>query len=171
MLPFSVYLTALVRMFVATCLSLISSPYKRCGILGSTFTTSSRFLSSARFLIMLTRSLRIDATSYSTGTISIFPASILEKSRISLIMPSRELPALLMASAYSKILSSVLSLRIISSIPSTAFIGVLISWDILDKKALFASLAAWASSTASTSSPVTAFKKCESLSERGMKSL
>ena len=59
--------------------------------------------------------------------ISILPASILEKSRISFTRDRRVLPDTRIFSAYSSICCSDASLRIISSIPRTAFMGVRIS--------------------------------------------
>ena len=144
--PVSVYLTALVRMFVTTCLMRISSPIITCGSSCPALTISCRPLSDARFRIMLIRSFSTDAGSYSTGMISILPASILEKSRMSLTMPSRLPPALRRSSAYRMMPSSVDSRRIISSMPRIALIGVRISCDILDRKRDFARFAASACS-------------------------
>ena len=62
------------------------------------------------------------------------------------ISESSVLPALCMLTAYSFISSSVHSRSIISFIPSTAFMGVRISWDICARKLLFASSAAIAES-------------------------
>ena len=73
--------------------------------------------------------------------ISILPASIFEKSKISLIKDKSVLLALSMLIAYSRMLSSLLSRSTISFIPIMALIGVRISWDILARKSLFALLA------------------------------
>ena len=56
--------------------------------------------------------------------ISILPASILLKSRMSLTSPSKFLPALRMFSAYSIIVSLFASRKTISSMPRIAFNGV-----------------------------------------------
>ena len=150
-LPFSVYLTALVSIFVMTCLILTSSPSRLFGISLSISSFSASPLSSALVRIILTRSLITEESSYSTGIISILPASILEKSSISLTNPSRLEPAVLILEAYVRISSSSHSLSIISFIPSTALIGVRISWDMFDKNADLASFAATARSDTSIS--------------------
>ena len=144
--PFSVYLTAFVRILVTHCFILTSSPKSLSGVFSSTLTITSSPLSSAFTDIMFKRSLTMELKWYSTLRMSIFPASILEKSRMSLTIPRRELPALLTFCAYSLICGSLFSLRIISFIPRTAFIGVLISWDIFERKLLLASLAFFATS-------------------------
>ncbi len=86
--PSCVYLTALVRIFVSTWRIRTSSPYRREGILWSTSTSSLTFLSFILWDAIFARSWIRLLISYSTGTISIFPESILEKSRISLISDS-----------------------------------------------------------------------------------
>ena len=134
--PFSVYLTALVKMFVTTCLILISSPKSTLGIFSLAFVTSCNPFLSARGLIILTKSFKTELSAYSTGIISILPASILLKSKMSFTILSREFPALRKFSAYSKIFLSLDSRKIISSIPKMALIGVLISCDILERKSL-----------------------------------
>ena len=53
---------------------------------------NSTSLSRNRVMAMDATSLSMDAGSYSSGLISIFPESILEKSRISLIILSNALP-------------------------------------------------------------------------------
>ena len=83
--------------------------------------------------------------------ISILPLSILEKSRTPFMRESRVLLAFLIFAAYSRTSSSWDSLSIISSIPITAFIGVLISWLICARKSDFALPATVAFSTASES--------------------
>ena len=56
-------------------------------------TVKARPLSSARLAIMFTKSFTSELMSYSTGMISILPASIFEKSRMSFTSDSRLLPA------------------------------------------------------------------------------
>ena len=68
------------------------------------------------------------------STRSILPDSILEKSRISLIIDKRVSPADLIFPAYSLIALSGSLISIISFIPIIALIGVLISWLILARK-------------------------------------
>src|SRR5205823_11175631 len=86
--------------------------------------------------------------SMSTLSSSSFPASILEKSRRSLLMPSRFLPERCTVSAYLRcaLVSPVSSNS--SVIPRTPFIGVRISWLILARNELFAWLADSAASRA-----------------------
>ena len=86
--------------------------------------------------------------SMSTFSSSSLPASILEKSSRSLMMPSRFLPERCTVSAY---LRWVLVRPVSSSssvMPSTPFIGVRISWLILARNELFAWFAASAASRA-----------------------
>ena len=70
--------------------------------------------------------------------ISILPASIFEKSRISLISDSSVLLALSIFAAYSLIFPSLHSRNTISFIPMIALMGVRISWDMFARKSLFA---------------------------------
>ena len=91
--PFSVYLTAFVSIFITHCLMRISSPIRRCGICAFTSTINfNPFLAALSFIILF-RSLIRDDNSYWTGMSSIFPASTLERSRMSLIRESSVLPA------------------------------------------------------------------------------
>ena len=136
------YFTAFVRIFVMICFTRISSPKSRFGVLLSKSSFSSRSFASARVLTIFTRSFNTDESSYSTGTISILSASILEKSSISFIRPRSVSPAVLMLAEYSRIFSSLHSRRIISFMPSTAFIGVRISCDMFERNADFAWLSA-----------------------------
>ena len=93
-LPSSVYFTALFRMFVITCLTLTTSPKSLSGRFSSTSVSKVRFFCLALKLIMLLTSLMTELSWYSTSTISILPSSIFEKSRMSLMMARRLLPAL-----------------------------------------------------------------------------
>ena len=126
-LPSSVYLTAFVSRLIITCFRRISSPNNRYGISSATIALNSRRLLTALISIILMTSVSTFATSYSTGSISILPHSILEKSRRSLTSDRSVVPASRMFSAYPLIGTSVASLKMISSIPSTVLIGVLIS--------------------------------------------
>ena len=125
--PFFVYLTAFVRMFVAICFSLITSPKSIRGIDSFIIGSNIRPFASARGWIILTRSLSIDVRSYSAGIISSFPASSFERSRMSFIRSRRVLLARFILCAYDMILSSSHSRSIILFIPMIALIGVLIS--------------------------------------------
>ena len=118
----------------------------------STITSSFRFLSKARCAAIFARSWIRLLISYSTGTISILPDSILEKSKISLISESSVCPAIWISIAYSLIFCSLDSRRIISSMPRTALIGVRISCDICARNlplASFAASASWRAASAS----------------------
>ena len=69
--------------------------------------------------------------------------------------------------AYCTVCGSVLSRRIISSMPRTALMGVRISCDMLDRNADFASFAASAFAAMLLSSDVVACRKRISLSSNG----
>ena len=83
---------------------------------------------------------------------TVFPASILLISRTSLMIPNRCCDEVSILSAYSITLPlSPASCLIKDVIPTIAFIGVRISWDILARKLLFdlfASCATWKASSA-----------------------
>ena len=82
-----------------------------------------------------------------TSTLSL-PASIFEKSRMSLMTVSSDSPDDLTMSRYSRC-SAVRSVPSASSVmPMTPFIGVRISWLMLARNSLFARLAASAASSA-----------------------
>ncbi len=85
-------------------------------------------------------------------SMSIRPASIFEKSRMSLMMVSSASPESRIVAAKSRCssVSGVSSSRPL--MPMTAFIGVRISWLIVARKALLASLAASAAARASCAS-------------------
>ncbi len=95
---------------------------------------NSMFLSPIRLLIILAISLIIESGSYATSMISILPDSIFEKSRISLIIVRRFLPDARIWCIKSRAVGDISSRRAISAMPSTAFIGVLISWLMFARK-------------------------------------
>ena len=97
-LPSSVYLTALVRRLVMICFTLVSSPIKCDGRSGSMTKLNSSPLASARNCTRLYRSTMTDDREYSSVSSSILPFSILEKSKMSLIIDKRLSPALLILS-------------------------------------------------------------------------
>ena len=136
--PASVYFTAFVSRFVIICLTRISSPSKTDGSSGSMLNTSSSPFASARNCTRLYRSTTTDLTEYSSFSMLSFPFSILEKSRMSLIMPRRLSPAFRIFSEYSRITELSVSRCIISFMPSIAVMGVRISWLMFERKALFA---------------------------------
>ena len=69
------------------------------------------------------------------------PDSIFEKSRMSLMMDRSASPAWAMPCEYSRISGFSSSRRIISFMPSSALIGVRISWLMFARNALFCRLA------------------------------
>ena len=70
------------------------------------------------------------------------PASILEKSIMSSTRLRSNPPDFLIFSEYSLMVPPSASLKIISFIPIMALIGVLISWDMLERNEVLASFAA-----------------------------
>ena len=91
--PLSVYLTALERRLVITCLILTLSPYSIFGRFESISASSFRSLLWACCSVILIRSETSVFVSYSEGMISILPDSIFEESRMSLIIEISTLPA------------------------------------------------------------------------------
>ena len=81
-----------------------------------------------------------------------FPLSIFDTSRISLMRLSRCWPEEVIFLVYSRTLAG-LSASLARSVvnPSTAFMGVRISWDMLERKVVLDSLAIWAARRASES--------------------
>ena len=79
----------------------------------------------------------------SDSTISIFPASIFEKSRMSLMIFNSVSPERLMLFASSLTLGSLVSLSMISLSPRMEFTGVRISWDMWATNMVFASFLAF----------------------------
>ena len=139
--PLCVYLMAFVIRLITTCLIRWSSPHSRVSIDGEISYKSSISLSPILFRKIIDRSWNIDMGSYSSSRISSLPDSILEKSRISLIMVSNASPEFLILFRYSRTLGASSSRKTISVMPTIAFMGVRISWDMLDKNSDFAALA------------------------------
>jgi len=119
-------------------------------------TTTSRPLASAFSATRVHTLWMTRSTSKSVGSRLILPASILEKSRMSLMMPSRWWAALLTLSSCWRWRSVAMSRRIRWVRPMMAFIGVRISWLMLARKELLERLAASAASLAAASSAVRA---------------
>ena len=94
------------------------------------------------FFIEPTKSMLSTYSSFN----SILFCSILFISRMSFIICSRKLPESIIWSMHSSFFFISVLDRPIAAMPSIAFIGVLISWLILDKKSVFARLAFIASS-------------------------
>ncbi len=124
--------------FMSICRKRTGSPQTISGTWLSTSHNSSRPCSSARsanvFKVFSTHSLR----SKSIISRSILPASIFEKSSMSLMTINRESAESLTVSRYSRcsLERSVSSAR--SVIPITPFIGVRISWLMLARNSLLA---------------------------------
>ncbi len=91
--PRSVNLTAFDMRFRSTCPSRSGSPFHRRGMPGGTRSRNSSPLSETRCPIRGPRLASTSSRSKSTRSMEILPASIFEKSRISLMMPSSEMPA------------------------------------------------------------------------------
>src|SRR5882672_10537729 len=72
-----------------------------------------------------------------SGRTSSLPASILEKSRTSSMMRSREFPDSRMISSVVRCSASSLVRARSSTMPNTPFIGVLISWLMVARNVLF----------------------------------
>ena len=82
-------------------------------------------------------------TGKSTHSTNIFPASIFDRSRISLIKRNRDLPFLATVSTYSRCSSGERSGLANRSVkPRMAVMGVRISWLMLVRNSVFARLAA-----------------------------
>ena len=79
---------------------------------------------------------------------SIRPASIFDRSRISLRMPRSALPELRTVSAYSRCSAVSEVSRRSPVMPSTPFMGVRISWLIMARKSLLARAACSAATLA-----------------------
>ena len=149
--PASVNLTAFATRLVTTCESLVGSPQSTCGRDGSQATVRSRpRLRAVSPSMVVTSSSRV-STSKSSRSSSNRPASIFEKSRMSLMMPSRVrlAPCTPVASRCCSGVSVVRSRRSLS--PMTPLSGVRISWLIVARKSDFCREASMASSRACAS--------------------
>ncbi len=147
--PWSVNLMALPTRLVSTWRNRPASPISQVGSSGGTSAPISRPLDAA----CSAKSSKISSIavrrSKSNTSSSILPASILEKSKISLIMVSRLSPERRIVSTYSCWVGS----KGVSSsnpvMPMTPFMGVRISWLMAAKNELLAREAASAASLAS----------------------
>ena len=90
--PWLVNLMALFARLIRICLILNASPKSFCGRSGAISRVSTTSLSARRVMSMFETSLNRDMGSYSAGVMVSFPASIFEKSSMSLIMVRRALP-------------------------------------------------------------------------------
>ncbi len=128
-------------------------------------TSADRFSPRARarsFSSAITSSTT-DAGSHRTRSIVIRPASIFERSRMSLTTPSRCVLLCLIVSVYCRCSSGSQASSSSRSVkPMIAVIGVRISWLMLARNALLAWLARSASALAWLSSSVAIVTRCSS---------
>ncbi len=140
--PFSVNFTALPSRLVTIWRKRPASPTTKAGRRGSTRTMSSMFFSATRAETSVATSSTASARRNGAGSRVSWPALILEKSRMSLMMVSNALPDFTMTSVkvFWRGVSSVLASS--SAMPSTPFMGVRISWLILARNSDLARSAA-----------------------------
>ena len=126
------------------------SPSRRSGTPGATFNSTSRFFWWPRIASERIVSRRVSSSEKPIDSRRMCPASILEKSRMSLTICSSASADDLTMPRYSRwsAVSSVSSTR--SVMPMTPFIGVRISWLMLARKSLLTRLASSAASLAAT---------------------
>ena len=146
--PRSVNLMALPTRLTMICRSLVGSPISVSGTSGCTSQLSSIPFSSARVAKTFNVVSRLLRRLKSMDSNSSLPASILEKSRISLIRVSKESAEIFTMVRYSRCseLSSVSRAR--SVMPMIPFMGVRSSWLMLARNSLLARLAASAADLA-----------------------
>ena len=136
-LPRWVNLTALFAKFISTCSSRSGSPRNRLGASGAITTLKSSCFSLACAPMMLPSRLMTWCRSKSTFSRAILPASILEKSRMSLrIFNSSSAESLILARYSRCCFGDASSPKRVN--PRIAFIGVRISWLMLAKNSLLA---------------------------------
>ena len=143
--PLSVNLIALLVKFARICARRVGSPRRRVESVGATRQASSmplrRALSANTCVTLSTVSRR----SKSTSSTCSFPASILEKSRMSLMIASSVSAAVSAVPTKRSCFFSSGVLRSRRSMPMTPFMGVRISWLMLARNCALAAAAAWAS--------------------------
>ena len=127
------------------------SPTSESPTLGSTRYMSSTPLSCARNASGLRHSPKVARKENGTLSMVSLPASILEKSRMSLTITSKESADDLTNCRYSRCSSESAVPKAISVMPMMPFIGVRISWLMLARKSLLLRLADSAASLASVS--------------------
>ncbi len=150
--PRSVNLIAFPTRFVSTCLSRLGSPCTAPGNVGGMTAASSMPFSFAFGANRSATSSTMTRTSMSTRSTVILPASIFEKSRMSLMTVSSESLQRRIVSAYSRCSSVSVVSSMMSVMPITPFIGVRISWLMFARNSDFARVEASASSRARASS-------------------
>ncbi len=153
--PCSVNFTALLHRFSSTWPRRSGSPRSRAGTPGAVASRNSRPL---RLAASATSVVTLSSTSCSENSstrISSLPDSIFEKSRMSLMIVNNDSAAPPMRARYDATRGGRSGLRRARSVmPMMAFIGVRISWLMLARNELLASLAASAARVATDNASV-----------------
>ena len=150
-LPCSVNFIALLTKLMMICSIFSGSPIKWLGIESSNRKFNDIFFLSISDLQICVIFLRITLKLNEIFSNSSCLDPILEKSNTSLIICSKCSPERCICSSESSFSNKTLVFLPISAKPNTAFIGVLISWLMFDRKIDFALFAAFALSIASFS--------------------
>ncbi len=150
--PASVNLMALPARLISTCRRRMGSPRTAAGTAGSSSQRSSSPLARARTPKISIVSSMISRRAKSICSSSSLPASIFEKSRMSLMICSRPSAERVMVSARRRWRGESSVPCRSSDIPITPFIGVRISWLMRARNSLFAELARSAASFAAVAS-------------------
>jgi hypothetical protein len=167
--PLSANFTALPTRLVGTWRSRAASPTTYVDALASGRTKSESPFISALSDSMLATSTSTSGKKKGLRSSSSLPASIFEKSRMSLMTESSSPADVLATSTYRRCRSSSTVRESRSTIPMTPLSGVRSSWLMLATKALLAALAAIASSLARPSS-ISAARRSSSRRRRSVTS-
>ena len=152
--PRLVNLIALPIRLISTCLKRVGSPTTKAGDSGPKVQAIARSFSCALGISTCKQSSTVWRRSKGICSRLSLPASILEKSRMSLMMSSNDKAERCTITMYSWASSAVAASKAKSVIPMMPFIGVRISWLMLAKKSLFARLASLAVCSACDNSAV-----------------
>ena len=139
--PASVNLTALLSRLASTCRRRTGSPLTRSGRSEGQLKVSSMCFCWALAAVSCTTCSRVWRNGKATDSSSRRPASILDRSRMSLRISSSDSAEPLTMSRYSRWVASRSVASASSVMPMTAFIGVRISWLMLVRNVLLARLA------------------------------
>ena len=161
-LPSCVNFTALERRLTSTCRTRVTSPTMAIGAPSSITYASSIPFCAAGCATRSNASSTHRRTSIGASSTSSIPASIFEKSRMSLMMVSKASPEdrIVSTNPDCSASSGVSASRLV--IPITPFMGVRISWLMLARNSLFAFVAASAASFASISAASARFSSVTS---------
>ena len=135
--PASVNFTALLVRFNSTCPRRRGSPTRNAGTSAATFVSKRKSFARARYPTLESIAAKLGCNSKCTASRTSMPASILEKSRMSPMTPSRPRAAWFTLDTYPYCLSFRLVCRHRCDMPMMAFIGVRISWLMLARKSAF----------------------------------